>query len=190
MISILKHAAGLAIFILTSTPAQAWEILARTHLVNMTHGTRLSEAAQDLARGGYELAGGEYMDFRTFYRQNWREMRFDFMTQLNDNVGVLWAVSTGERGPKYRIAPGFKIGFILQVQPTPMSSLSLSMSKILGSRLRELPCTADYGDVGGVQQVNCRLAASELPPAETLKYSLNMRAPDHGWIGFRYQLRF
>jgi len=190
MISILKHAASLAIFILPSTPAQAWEILARTHLVNMTYGTRLSEAAEGLSRGGYELAGGEYMDFRTFYRQNWREMRFDFLTQLNENVGLLWAVSTGERGPKYRITPGFKIGFIFQVQPTLMSSLSLSMSKILASRLRELPCAADYGDIGGIQQVNCRLAASELPPAETLKYSLNMRAPDRGWIGFRYQLRF
>ncbi len=31
---------------------------------------------------------------------------------------------------------------------------------------------ADYGDIGGVQRVNCRLAATELEPKETLKYLL------------------
>ena len=35
---------------------------------------------------------------------------------------------------------------------------------------------ANYGDIGGVQQVNCRLAATELMPETTLSYLLH-RAP-------------
>lgn len=47
-----------------------------------------------------------------------------------------------------------------------------------GGRLKEKICIADYGDIGGVQRVNCRLEATELEPKETLKYLFNERKKD------------
>lgn len=52
-------------------------------------------------------------------------------------------------------------------------SLSVRATRILGGRLRERSCVANYGEIGGVQAVNCRLAASVLPPGQTLGYLFN-----------------
>jgi hypothetical protein len=49
---------------------------------------------------------------------------------------------------------------------------------------------ADYGDIGGVQSVNCRLAASELPPQETLKHLFNQAPHDRVTLNFRYSINF
>ena len=57
--------------------------------------------------------------------------------------------------------------------PSLITTLSLTVSGIFGGRLTESPCEADYGDIGGIQTVNCRLAASVLAPEETLKYLMN-----------------
>ena len=56
----------------------------------------------------------------------------------------------------------------------------------MGGRFKEHSCTADYADLGGLEQVNCRLAATELAPEETLKYLVNDLPPErHGmaWHG-------
>jgi len=73
---------------------------------------------------------------------------------------------------------------------TDNSQLSLSVSVVLGGYLREKTCTADYGAIGGVQTVNCRLADSPLPPAETLIYLLDEPLGDLVSVTLRYQLKF
>ena len=170
--------------------AAARDLFDSTYLVDIRHGTRLSEEVSRLGRGGFELSGGSYLDLKRWYAQKWTEMRADFMTQVSEDIGILWGLSTGEWGAKYRIDPGFKVGLILQRRLTPSSALSVSFTTILGGRLREKTCVADYGEIGGVQEVNCRLAASTLAPSDTLKYVVNMKPPDHTWIGLRYQARF
>jgi hypothetical protein len=172
------------------TSAYVNDVLERTHLLNVTHRWRLYEVVQKLGDGGYELSGGSYVDFRRWYTQRWIDLQFDFMTQLNDDFGLLWGVSTGEWGEKYRIAPAFKIGLIGQRRFSDNQFVSLSVTKLFGGKLRERPCTADYGDIGGVQVVNCRLAASVLEPSETLRYLIKLKPRDHTWFGLRYQLRF
>jgi hypothetical protein len=171
-------------------PARAYDALGETFLVNIKQGTPLSDRVYKLGMGSYELSGGGNVDFRRWYGQNWTEMRIDLLTQVTEGAGILWGFSSGEWGPKYRIAPGFKLGVILQAQPTPLSSISISFTSLIGGRLREKSCMADYGDIGGVQAVNCRLAASTLQPSETLKYLVNMKPPDRLWVGLRYQARF
>jgi len=59
-----------------------------------------------------------------------------------------------------------------------------------GGGLKEGTCVADYGDIGGVQSVNCRLAASELPPQETLKHLFNQAPHDRVTLNFRYSINF
>ena len=173
-----------------SAPARAYDAVDQTFFLGFKQGSRLSEQVYKLGIGSYELSGGGNVDFRRWYGQRWTDMRADFMTQLSKGAGILWGVSTGEWGQKYRIAPGFRVGVILQTEPTPTSSIGISFTTILGGRLREKSCVADYGDIGGVQEVNCRLAASTLQPAETLKYLVNMKPPDRHWVGLRYQARF
>jgi hypothetical protein len=171
-------------------PACAYDVIGQTFFLNIKQGSPLSDQVYKLGSGGFELSGGGSVDFRRWYRQNWTEMRVDFMTQVTEGFGILWGLSTGEWGPKYRIAPGFKIGLILQSQLTPLSSISISFTSLLGGRLREKSCEADYGDIGGVQAVNCRLAASTMQPSDTLKYLVDTRPPDRLWVGLRYQARF
>lgn len=172
------------------TPARAYDALDQTYFLGFKQGSRLSEQVYKLGIGSYELSGGGNVEFRRWYGQKWTDMRVDFMTQLSKGAGLLWGVSTGEWGQKYRIAPGFRVGILLQAEPTPTSSIGISFTTILGGRLREKSCVADYGDIGGVQEVNCRLAASTLQPADTLKYLVNMKPPDRHWVGLRYQARF
>lgn len=185
-----RLAIGLLIVLGGAAPARAYDAVEQTYLVNIKQGSALSSQVFKLGSGSYELAGGGVVDFRRWYRQNWTEMRFDFMTQLSKGAGILWGLSSGEWGAKYRIAPGFKLGVILQTELTPLSSISLSFTSQIGGRLRERSCSADYGAIGGVQEVNCRLAASTMQPADTLKYLVNMKPPDRMWVGVRYQARF
>lgn len=145
-------------------------IAQETYLVGIHQGSNLADMAERLGYGGYELSDGRWQSFDGWYRSPWIDMRFEMMTQLSDNVGILWGLSTGQSARKLRIDPSVKLGVILQVHPTPSTTLSFTASSTLGGNLRELPCTADYGAIGGIQTVNCRLAASPIPPAETLKY--------------------
>jgi hypothetical protein len=170
--------------------ANAYDIVEQTYFLNIRQGTPLSDRVARLSIGSFELSQGATIDFRRWYSPTFSEMRIDFMTQLSEGIGFLWGVSTGEWGQKYRIAPALKLGLILQTQLTPLTSLSISFTSLFGGRLREKTCTADYGDIGGVQEVNCRLAAAPLQPSDTLKYLVNMKPPDRLWVGLRFQTRF
>lgn len=141
-----------------------------TSIIGIHQGTAMSSVADRLGSGGYELAHGTQIYFRKWYVSNWVDLRFDMLTQLSDDIGILWGASTGQRATKVKVDPSLRLGIILQRHPTPSTTLAFTAVSILGGNLNELPCTADYGAIGGVQTVNCRLAASILPPAETLKY--------------------
>ncbi|WP_246800724.1 hypothetical protein [Mesorhizobium amorphae] len=145
-----------------------------TSLLDIQQGSELTAVAGRLGQGGYELSDGTWVSFDKWYRSKWIDMRFEMLTKLSDDFGLLWGASSGQRAKKVRIDPGMKLGFIVQKRPTPSTTLSLIVSTILGGNLTEQPCTAKYGDIGGVQTVNCRLAASRLPPADTLKHLINV----------------
>ena len=83
-----------------------------------------------------------------------------------------------------------KIGFILQHEFNEQSRISFSMTRLMAGGLKEKPCTADYGEIGGVQSVNCRLAATTLEPSATLQYLANIPAPDRTWLSLRFSMNF
>ena len=144
-----------------------------TSLIELRQGSELSRQVRSLQGQGYESSGGERVVFSYWYSSNWTDMRATWMTQLSASTGFIWGLGTGEHGPKYHIAPSLKLGFIHRETLAHHTVLTLRATTTLGGRLREKSCTADYGDIGGVQTVNCRLAASNLEPAETLRYLFN-----------------
>ncbi len=77
-------------------PARAYDFIGQTFLLNIKQGSPLSDQVYKLGLGSFELSGGGVVDFRRWYRQNWMEMRVDFMTQIAESFGILWGVSSGE----------------------------------------------------------------------------------------------
>ncbi len=169
-------------------PAQSFT--ETTHLVDIRAGSDLTEKVRKISYGGYELSDGTPVSFRQWYTSYWTDLSLTWMTEINTNFGVYWGLSTGESGPKYRIQPGLKIGFLLQSEITRSGTISLSATTVLAGMLTEETCIADYGAIGGVQTVNCRLAASTLPPAETLQHLFNDPPSDRIEMVLRYQLKF
>lgn len=161
-----------------------------THLLELTQGTELSRLVSGVSGGGFESAAGSSVRFDKWYSSKWVDSRITFMTQVSANLGVLWGFSTGERGEKYTIDPALKLGFIYRHPVTRSSAFSFSASTILGGRLHEKSCVADYGQIGGVQEVNCRLAASTLQPSETLNYMFNQNAYNRNSVQLRYSHEF
>jgi len=140
--------------------------------------------------GGYELKDGRFQSFSEWYAGNMITTLVDFVTLFTSRFGLLWGASTGETAQKYNLQPAARIGLIALTPIGANARLSLSAHATIAGRLRERPCTADYGDVGGVQKVNCRLAAGELPPQETLKHLWNIPRPDQMQITARLTLGF
>jgi hypothetical protein len=170
-----------------SQPLRAAEI--QTGIIDIHQGSALTETVRDLEAGGYELAHGQWQSFYAWYHTDWVDVRVDMLTQYSSDFGILWGVSTGESGEKFTIEPSVKLGIIAQGHPVPNSTLSLSIATILGGRLIERPCVADYGDIGGVQQVNCRFAASPIAPKDTLPLLLNVN-PERLRVVLNYRATF
>lgn len=182
---------------LASAPAMAfqdkvWQLApaSTTHLVELVQGSEQSKRAAEFRTGGFESAGGQWVGFDRWYRPKWTDMRATWMTQLTPEFGVLWGASTGERAEKYSISPSLKLGVVYQTKVGLNAYFSVRATSVLGGRMKEKTCTADYGDIGGVEQVNCRLAASEMTPTETLKYLTNALPPDRHNVWVRYTLVF
>lgn len=180
-----------------SAPALAfqdrdWQLVpaATTHWVEFTQGSELSKLVAGYRSGGFESASGQWVGFDKWYRPKMVDTRMTWMTQFTPEFGVLWGASTGERAEKYTIAPSLKLGVLYHVKVSPRSHLSIRATSVIGGRLQERSCKADYGDIGGVQQVNCRLAATELAPAETLKQLNNVLPPDRRQAQIRYTYIF
>ena len=169
--------------LLAASPAIAQEMT--TSLVDIHQGSPLSDRARGLGGGGYELQDGSRISFNRWYHASWVDMHVDLLTQITEDTGILWGFGTGEEGEKYRIEPSLKLGFLTQMHPGPNSTLSLSLTTTLGGKLTEKPCEANYGDLG-TYSVNCRLAASEMAPEETLKYLVNAKPESqHLWLNYR-----
>jgi hypothetical protein len=173
-----------------ASAAAAQGFFESTYLLDIRQGTVRSAAVRAASRGGFELSDGSVVSFRDWYSSQWIDLQVDFLTRLSDDFGFIWGLTTGESGEKYHITPGFRIGFAYSASISETSNLSLSVSTTLGSILTERACTADYGDIGGVRRVNCRLAASALPPEETLRYRMRMNGLDDTRVAVQYEFRF
>ncbi|MCE2878155.1 MAG: hypothetical protein LW719_01710 [Comamonadaceae bacterium] len=163
---------------------------AKTQWVGLEYNTPLSRQVGNLKTQGYELSGGQIVQFKDWYSSPWQDLRLTWMTQIHSQLGLIWGLGTGERGKKYRIDPSLQLGFVYQQPLSKQSAWSLRAATRFGGGLREGTCVADYGDIGGVQSVNCRLAASELPPQETLKHLFNQAPHDRVTLNFRYSINF
>jgi hypothetical protein len=161
-----------------------------THLTGASQGSSLSDLAKTLGNGGFETSAGSKVRLDKWYAAEWVDIRIDFMTQISPRFGVLWGISTGERGEKYTIDPSFKLGFLAVYPMSKASKLSFSVTTILGGRFQERSCTADYGDIGGVQAVNCRMAATELEPVQTLDYLVNQDPSNKNQLSLQYTINF
>lgn len=170
--------------------AQVADVLDNTAIVSVKQRSAMTIRAQQLAAGGYELSGGGLVSFVKWYEPKNPDLQFDFLTQFTPNFGLLWGFSTGEYGEKYTVQPAGKIGFIIQHEFNEKSRISFSMTRLVAGGLKEKPCTADYGEIGGVQSVNCRLAATTLEPSATLQYLANLPAADRTSVSVRFNMNF
>lgn len=161
-----------------------------TYLIELQQGSDLSEKMGNLQGGSYETSDGRPVSFQRWYRTRWTDARITWMTQVTPNWGVIWGFSTGERGEKYEIQPSLKLGFAFQTSIDRTSSFSLKATTIIGGRLKEKPCSADYGEIGGVQTVNCRLAATEMEPSKTLDYLLDYAPRNRNVFLVQYRKSF
>lgn len=161
-----------------------------TYLLSVRQGSTLSSKVSSLRGQGFENAFGEYIGFKKWYSTNWTDLRVLWMTQVDSSKGLVWGISSGEHGDKYKITPAITLGFIYQ-PPTPKNTtLTFSGMTVIGGILKERTCIADYGDVEGVKEVNCRLAASTLAPSDTLKYLINEKPEADIFISLKYSGKF
>jgi hypothetical protein len=169
---------------------QGASLVSATHLIEAQQGSLLSTRVAGVVGGGFETARGTWIGFDRWYSTKWQDARFTWMTELSPHVGVIWGLSTGERGEKYEIEPSLKLGFAVHAPVTRTTALSLRATSIFGGRLRERACLANYGAIGGVQSVNCRLAASVLPPDQTLGYLFNEKAYQKDTFSLQFAWHF
>ncbi len=180
----------IVLYIPMSFSAHGFDFIDQTHLIEIRQGSELSDKVNFYTVGGYESANGSFISYTPWYINHWTDARVTFMTQISETIGIIWGMSSGEHGDKYKIYPSLKIGIAYFEKLGQNSTLSLKATTILSGNLTEYPCTADYGDIGGVQMVNCRLAASPIPPSETLQYLFNDRPYNQTVVSIEYKLYF
>jgi len=128
-------------------------------------GDPLSDLALSYSQEGYQLStlgGGGWQSMAPFYATHWREVTAKALLTLDADHGIVFGVTSGEAGEKYKIDPGIILGFIAQSHPRPQGTLSLSVNTSLFGHMTEYPCQGDFGDLGDDITVNCRLAASPI----------------------------
>jgi hypothetical protein len=181
--------ACLCVCLLSGTPAPAQAFLEDMELVSVRI-SKISSHPTSFRSGTGGLSDGSRYSFDRYYSSDFKDLRVTMLSQINSDFGVIWGFGTGERGEKYHIEPSLKIGFLQTVPVGDNGLLSLSVTTVLAGYFREEACTANYGAIGGIQTVNCRMADSILPPSETLKYLANEPPSDQVSVSLRYQLRF
>ena len=92
--------------------ANAFDFVESTFLVSIQQGSPLSNKAMSLSEGGFETSTGASVKFDKWYTSKFTDMKFDFMTKVTNEFGVLWGFSTGEKAPKYTIEPSVKLGAV------------------------------------------------------------------------------
>lgn len=190
-LSVIEYIVRIASFLLylTVSGPTAAEFRDHTFLMDVYTGSARSALVKAAARGGYELADGTPLRFEAWYTPRLPDISVVFLTEVSGSFGLIWGLSTGEHGEKYRIAPAVNLGLILQQELFPNAVLTFSATTTIGGRLSERTCTADYG-IFGTAQVNCRLAATDMRPDETLSYLLTGRGRDEGRIMLSFNWRF
>ena len=166
------------------------DFLEETFLLDVSIGSSRSQIASELSLGGYELADGTPVDFHDWYTPRFVDLNFRFLTEITPSFGLIWGFSFGERGAKYRINPGIWLGFVYRIDLARRSSVVLTAVTLVGGNFREQACVGDYAEIGGIQSVNCRLAASHLPPADTLRFLVKEPGLRETRLSVRYVLNF
>lgn len=164
--------------------------LVRSQLTEISQNNPSSKQASDFRGGSFELSDGQVQSFDRWYHPDFQDLRLSWLLPMSPTWGVTWGLSTGERAEKYTIAPSLKLGFVLDMPLSHRSRLSASASAWLGGRMREKPCSAFYAEFGDFKAVNCRMAASLLPPEETLNYLVFALPQDRHLIKLKYQYFF
>lgn len=175
--------------LLTVVLSHAGAFARETHLLDIYHGSSRSNQVDTLSSGSFELSGGEVVRFQDWYSPSIPDLTVLMLTEVTDEFGVIWGLSTGESGEKYHIDPAFHLGFTWRIPLSDRATLSTSLTTVLGGRLRESSCSADYGSFG-TAEVNCRLAATLLSPEETLDYLLDEPGWKESRLTIRFELRF
>ncbi len=182
----------MASFLLTggTTHAFAQDFWSDTFLLDVYMGSYRASVASNLRRGGYELSGGNVVDFRDWYTPQVPDTTFLFLKQISPEFGVIWGISTGEKGKKYRIEPALQLGIVYQYIPFRNAVISVKATYPFFGKMTEQTCIADYGNLGGVQIVNCRLAADIIPPEETLDYLIKLEGKSDAKISVSFSFVF
>ncbi|MDZ7906776.1 MAG: hypothetical protein U5N55_14145 [Cypionkella sp.] len=149
-----------------------------------------AQKVRQAARGSYELSGGGAVKLAKWYSPDFPNLSASFETNIGHGVSVIWGGSLGESGAKYRLGPSAVVGFALRRPAGRNATFNLEVIGHVGGDLFEDLCVADYGSLGGVQPVNCRLAATALPPKKTLEYRWDDSVTALATIQLSYQLRF
>jgi len=161
-----------------------------THLIEVKYDADHTKWLSPARSGGFETSQGSWVSFRPWYdNKGLRNTSLAWMTQVTPSFGVIWGVGTGERAAKYVITPSLKLGAIYQTGLSKNSLISVKGTTVLGGQLREKTCIGNY-DLEGEQEVNCRLAASVLPPAETLQYLYRERPYNHSRVQIQFSVQF
>lgn len=150
-----------------------------------------SDYVRSVSWGETILRDASSLRFRDWYGgAAARDLHLAFLTPVDGNFGILWGFGTGEGGEKYWIDPSFKLGFIAREAISGNSDVTLRMSYVMGGHLKERTCTADYGAIGGVRTVNCRLAASILRPEDTLAFLFDEPPEDRVELSVTFNMTF
>lgn len=181
------RAAGAAMVVALALPSFAQDY---THLVEVRAGSGLSQLARDAVFLDQIYSDGSSIDMTPWYASGWQDLQMTWLTEIDAANGVFWGFSTGEEGGKYRIDPALTLGFLSVQDLEDGWTVSLSTTFRFGGRLTEDACTADYGEIGGIQQVNCRMSGSFLPPAETLDYLWDEAPEGQLDLNLRWELKF
>ncbi|WP_430464008.1 hypothetical protein [Tabrizicola sp.] len=174
----------------------AQELWADTFLLDVYQGSYRSSVAKDLSNGGYELSGGETVDFRAWYSPTLPDLTVLLLKQVSPDLGLIWGISTGEKGEKYEIDQSLHLGFIYQHNPFKNAVLSIKASYPLFGTMTEKTCIADYASADteeanlGTYTVNCRLANTLISPEETLDYLVNLRGETDAKISVSFSFKF
>lgn len=174
--------------LLSPCPASA-EFLDHSQLLDLSDGSDRAARVRSASRGGYALSDGSPVRLRDWYEPELPDLTLRLMTEMSEGFGITWGVSTGEAGRKYRIAPALHLGFVLQDELFQNALLTVSGSTLLGGNLTERSCLGDYGEFGAMA-VNCRLAATMLPPEETLNHLLDRSGWRSSWLAVQFEYRF
>ncbi|ARU01152.1 hypothetical protein LOKVESSMR4R_01839 [Yoonia vestfoldensis] len=164
-----------------------WE---RTSLLDLRAGSVRSDLARDLSAGRYALEDGTMVDLFDWYRPRVTDLNILFLTELEPSFALIWGISTGETGQKYRIDPGLWLGVFYRAELAENQVLTFAARTLLGGAMQERPCVAFYTILDAFTQVNCRLAASTLPPQDTLQFLVNEPGSIETTFSLRYEIRF